>query len=314
MSLAGRVSATLLVVLLSACAASHHIARGNMADVARKLTCGVAYHFPGLSWRDGSGQFHGFDVDLCRAIATVYYGSPQRIRYVKIDTLQQFLSRPDVNIVFHALTPLPSRIADRRIRFGPVIFQDGQVVATRRHAAPPLTICVAAGPPADVLVNQFAHSKRHIRILVRNSPKSAASAFKHGECNSYSADATFVVASMANSRRDITILPGRLTREPLAPIAHADNVKALRTLSTIVSLLLFAEQSGITSEDALLPDVCKRLTDFAKNGAWPGPVARRPCKVIAICGNYSELFSRYFGKQSGWLLDRRTYGIAPLRS
>ena len=51
------------------------------------LKCGVSTGLPGFSYIDGDGNWQGFDVDFCRAIAASILGDGK-----KVDSLLQELS------------------------------------------------------------------------------------------------------------------------------------------------------------------------------------------------------------------------------
>ena len=47
-----------------------------------KLVCGVSQGIAGFSIKDDKGEWTGFDVDFCRALATVIFNDPSKVEFV----------------------------------------------------------------------------------------------------------------------------------------------------------------------------------------------------------------------------------------
>ena len=65
------------------------------------LTCGIVADRPGFAWRDKDYQWSGFDVDICRAIATAVIGDPGMVNFVglKDDELVVALQSGEVDVL-----------------------------------------------------------------------------------------------------------------------------------------------------------------------------------------------------------------------
>ena len=50
------------------------------------LNCGVSEGLYGFSARDNDGNWNGFDVDLCRAIAAAIFNDASKVNYVPLDS------------------------------------------------------------------------------------------------------------------------------------------------------------------------------------------------------------------------------------
>src|SRR5882724_9366902 len=73
--------------LLFASGASHAGERLDAIKLKGFVTCGIGANVPGFSQRDAQGAWHGFDVDMCKAIAAAIFGDAGKIRFKPIDTL-----------------------------------------------------------------------------------------------------------------------------------------------------------------------------------------------------------------------------------
>ena len=54
------------------------------------LNCGVSEGLNGFSARDGNGNWSGFDVDTCRAIAAAIFNDAGKVKYVPLDANRRF--------------------------------------------------------------------------------------------------------------------------------------------------------------------------------------------------------------------------------
>lgn len=120
---------------LAACAAT----AGPRLDAVRargELVCGVARDDPGFSVQTADGRFEGLEPDLCRAIAASLIGAPQRVRWVPLETVHQFLADPRIDLVFHRLSWTLTREAPGQLEFGPVVFYEATASGTLEPLAP----------------------------------------------------------------------------------------------------------------------------------------------------------------------------------
>ena len=73
------VTTSLVVLLVAACLATAANAQVLKAVKDRgALNCGVSEGLYGFSARDNNGNWSGFDVDLCRAIAAAIFNDAAR--------------------------------------------------------------------------------------------------------------------------------------------------------------------------------------------------------------------------------------------
>jgi len=84
------VSSRILTFALSAAALSVGATQtfsGATFDAVKsrgELVCGVNTSVYGFSAPDEKGQWHGLDVDMCRAVAAAVLGDASRVRYVPL--------------------------------------------------------------------------------------------------------------------------------------------------------------------------------------------------------------------------------------
>src|SRR3954453_19444782 len=55
-----------------------------------ELLCGVSTGLPGFSMPDDKGNWSGFDVDVCRAVAAAIFNDPAKVKFVPLDASERF--------------------------------------------------------------------------------------------------------------------------------------------------------------------------------------------------------------------------------
>src|SRR5947209_7409659 len=54
------------------------------------LMCGVSQGLPGFSNPDDKGNWTGFDVDVCRAIAAAVFNDPAKVKFLPLSAKDRF--------------------------------------------------------------------------------------------------------------------------------------------------------------------------------------------------------------------------------
>ena len=62
------------------------------------LICGVSQGLSGFSIKDDSGQWSGFDVDFCRALAAAIFNDPSKVQFVPLTASERFDALKDKKI------------------------------------------------------------------------------------------------------------------------------------------------------------------------------------------------------------------------
>ena len=78
------------------------------------LNCGVSEGLSGFSARDSNGNWGGFDVDMCRAIAAAVFNDASKVKYVPLDANRRFeaLQSGDIDVLSRNTTWTISREVD----------------------------------------------------------------------------------------------------------------------------------------------------------------------------------------------------------
>ena len=63
-----------------------------------RLVCGVSQGIAGFSIKDDKGEWTGFDVDFCRALAAAIFNDPSKVEYVPLTASERFDALKDNKI------------------------------------------------------------------------------------------------------------------------------------------------------------------------------------------------------------------------
>lgn len=92
------------------------------------VQCGISDGLPGFSYADAKGDFHGFDVDVCRAVAAAVFGDAKKVKYTQLTAKERFtaLQSGEVDMLSRSTTWTSSRDGAMGIQFTSVAYYDGQ--------------------------------------------------------------------------------------------------------------------------------------------------------------------------------------------
>src|SRR6187431_1495568 len=103
-----------------------------------ELLCGVNKGLPGFSIPDDKGDWTGFDVDFCRAVAAAIFDDPKKAKFVPLDASERFteLQKRKVDVLSRNSTWNMAREANYGLHFAAVSYYDGQgfMIARSRNA------------------------------------------------------------------------------------------------------------------------------------------------------------------------------------
>ena len=93
-----------------------------------EVLCGVNKGLPGFSIPDDKGDWTGFDVDFCRAVAAAIFDDPKKAKFIPLDASERFkeLQSRKVDILSRNSTWSMSRETNYDLYFPAVAYYDGQ--------------------------------------------------------------------------------------------------------------------------------------------------------------------------------------------
>ena len=277
------------------------------------LNCGVSEGLYGFSARDSSGNWNGFDVDLCRAIAAAIFNDAGKVNYVPLDAGHRFeaLQSGSIDVLSRNTTWTMSREVELGLSFAATNYYDGQGFLVRRamnkETALDLDgakVCVQTGTTTELnLADFFGANKMKYEVMASATLENAIKSYDSGQCNALTADvsALFGIRLLLSKPDEHVILPDVVSKEPLGPVVRQDDMRWFSIVKWVYFAMVNAEELGVTSKniDETLksekPDV-KRLVGTEGNyGERLGLTKDWAVRVVRLVGNYGEVYERTVG-------------------
>jgi general L-amino acid transport system substrate-binding protein len=310
-------------VFLGTVAAATLMAGAGMADTladvkARgELNCGVNTGLVGFAAPDANGNWTGFDVDICKAVAAAVLGDPAKVKYVPTTGQTRFtaLSSGEVDLLARNSTWTFSRDTDLKLDFIGVNYYDGQGFMVRKDlgvtSAKELdgaTVCIQTGTTTELnLADYFKANNMSYQPVNIDSNAEGEQQYMAGACDAYTTDASGLAATRAAfaDPENHIILPEIISKEPLGPaVRHGDNNWGDIVRWTLYALVA-AEEYGITSKNieeltksSQNPEVQRLLGVTDDLGAMIGLDKDWAKRAISASGNYGEIFAANIGEQT----------------
>lgn len=291
-------------------------AAGSTLEAIRKrgnVACAIHPGQTGMSFLTDRGEWSGFFVDYCRALAAAVLGDPKRVRFLPTSSNKRFtvLQTGEVDVLSRTTTLTYTRDTGLGLNFTGVLYYDGQSFLVRKQrkvrdarALAGATICITKGTTGELnTADYFARNGLPFRPLVFENPEEARVAFFARRCDALTTDAlTLTVIRLTDAPRpdDFEVLGNFVSKEPLGPAVRSDDDQWFDLNKWLLNALIAAEEFGITAQNA------RDLRDRSPNpeirrllGGQPGigePLGLDDgwaLRAIVAVGNYGELFERY---------------------
>ncbi len=292
---------------------------GTMADVQAKgfLQCGVSTGLVGFAAPDANGNWDGFDVSVCRAVAAAVLGDPQAVKFTPTTGKTRFtaLASGEVDMLARNTTWTFSRDVDLKFEFVGVNYYDGQGFMVPKElgvaSAKDLdgaTVCIQTGTTTELNLADFFRSNNiSYEPVPIETNAEAQQQYLAGACDVYTTDASGLAATRATFENPDahTLLPEIISKEPLGPLVrHGDNQWG-DVVRWTLNALISAEELGVTSAniDELSkgtnnPEVNRMLGTEGDLGGMLGLDKEWARRAISAGGNYAEIFERNIGSST----------------
>ena len=301
-------------------------AKSATLEAVRKrgyVTCGVHPSLPGFAFPDVRGQWRGFDVDICRAVAAATLGDATKVRFTTIGGPDRFgaLQRGEIDILSRNTSRTFARDAGLGVSFPVTTYYDGQGFLVRRAlglaSAEELQgarICVQSGTASEGnLADWFRVRGLTYKPVVVPTEAEARRRYEAEECDVFSADISALAASRSvlGSPTAHVILPDVISKEPLGPVVRDADPAWADIVRWAVYATILGEELGLSSrtveqarETATDPETRRLLGVEGEMGALLGLRPDWAFQVIRQVGAYHEIFRRDLGADSPLRLDR----------
>ncbi len=295
------------------------VAAGTLDDVkARgKLNCGVSTGLVGFAAPDANGNWDGFDVGVCRAVAAAVLGDPTAVEFVPTTGKTRFtaLASGEVDMLARNTTWTFSRDVDLKFEFVGINYYDGQgfmvpksLGVTSAKDLDGATICIQTGTTTELNLADFfrANNMSYEPVPIETNAEGQQQ-YLAGACDAYTTDASGLAATRASfeNPKDHIILPEIISKEPLGPLVRHGDQQWGDIVRWTLNALISAEELGITSAniDELAkgtqnPEINRILGTEGDLGAMFGLDKQWAYRAIKAGGNYGELFEKNIGENT----------------
>jgi general L-amino acid transport system substrate-binding protein len=281
------------------------------------LLCGSNTGLVGFGAPDADGEWQGFDIDVCRAIAAAVLGDADAVDYVPLTTTTRFtaLASGEIDVLVRNTTWTFSRDVDLAFEFAGINYYDGQGFLVPRElgvsSAMDLdgaTVCIQTGTTTELnLADFFSSNGMSYEPVPIETNAEAQQQYLAGACDVYTTDTSGLAATRASFEApgDHVILPEVVSKEPLGPVVrHGDNewgdivrwtLNALVAAEELGVTMANAEEMASTTEN---PEIERLLGTSGEFGAQLGLSPTWAKDAIMAVGNYGEIFARHIGEDT----------------
>jgi general L-amino acid transport system substrate-binding protein len=286
------------------------------------VLCGVNTGLPGFSIPDDKGNWTGFDVDFCRAIAAAIFNDPKKVTFVALDANERFkeLQNRKVDVLARNSTWSMSRETNYDLYFPAVAYYDGEgfMVPQSRNKDSALDldgskVCVQDGTTTRLnLADYFRANNMKYQEVKFPKLDDVIKAYNGGQCDTLTADISQLYALRLNMPKpgDQVILPDVISKEPLAPVVRQRDDDWMMIVKWTLYAMINAEELGVTSkniDEALKskkPDVMRLVGTEGAYGEDLGLTKDWAARIIRHVGNYGEVYERNVGTGSKLAIPR----------
>ncbi|HEX8166871.1 MAG TPA: amino acid ABC transporter substrate-binding protein [Beijerinckiaceae bacterium] len=319
-----RAITTIAIGLAASLMASAASAQATLNNVKQKgfLSCGSNPGLAGFGVPDAQGNWTGFDVDYCRAIAAAIFNDPTKVRFIPLSAKDRFtaLQSGEVDVLARNSTWTMSRDTQLGLDFPAVNYFDGQGFMVRKKlgvaSAKELSgasVCTQQGTTTELnLADFFRANNLKYEVVAFATADETFKAYDSGRCDAFTTDASGLYAERlkAAAPDDHIVLPEIISKEPLGPaVRHGDNQWG-DIVRWVHFALVNAEELGVTkanldqSMKSDNPEIKRLLGTEGKFGEAIGLTNDWAARIVKHVGNYGEVFDRNVGAGSPLKIQR----------
>ena len=313
-SLAILAGLAVALVVLAACGGGEEETTSRLDTVQErgKLICASRNDVPGYGSLDAAGNNVGFDIDLCRAVATAVLGDPKAIEIRLITAAERgpTIQSGEVDLLVRTVTWTTSRDAQWG-NYVQTMFYDGQGFMVRKdrgvESALDLkgaSVCVTLGTTTELNMQDFSNQNDlGITALTFEDTDAVVAAYEGGQCDAFTNDRS-QLAAIGSAFQDPSahvILPETISEEPLGPVVPHGDEQWFDIVKTVMSILIYSEAYGVSSGN--IPSAKTGATKVDRLFGTEGSFGQETLglkqtvaqDVIRLVGNYGEIYERNLG-------------------
>jgi general L-amino acid transport system substrate-binding protein len=309
---------------------------GLLAEVQDRgtLNCGVNETVPGFGLIDAEGNYAGFDIEFCKAVAAAVLGDAEAVEYTSLDADARFpaLQSGEIDVLIRNTTYTASRDGGEGARFLATTFFDGQGMMVRADSGfasvddmNGTTICVLQGTTTELnLAARFDSAGLTYTPLTFSDAEQIGEAFGAGQCDGWTSDLSQLAgvrSAFPEGPQALLIFDDAFSKEPLGPAVRDGDDEWADAVNWAVIATIQAEEFGITTDNVEQmtssdnPDILRFLGQpipppddpEAEPAPFDPGLGLDPdfaVDVISQVGNYGEIYDRTVGPATALGLER----------
>jgi len=286
--------------------------------------------FLGMAEVDDQSNWKGFDITLCKALATAIFGSDEgHLNILPTSWAQRWpsIQSGELDIIIKASGWTMGRDTDVKMQFSrPYMLAPIHYITRKDTGAKNAngldggTLCVQTGTTLERNAVEHAAAKGYnLKVVPFEKTEEAKASYLSGRCDAYidwDLQLAVLRATETKAPDNHIILPDVLSSEPIGLVMRQGDDNWIDIANWLLSALWMAEENGVTSanvdamkSDPPSPGIGKLL------GATPG-VGKRlglsddwAYNVIKRYGNYNEIWEANLGQGSPYKLERGVNGL-----
>ncbi len=280
------------------------------------LSCGVSQGLPGFSAPDDKGNWTGFDVDLCRAIAAAVFDDPSKVKFVPLSAKDRFtaLQSGEIDVLSRNSTWTLQRDTSLGLNYAGVNYYDGQGFMVRRalkiDSALELSgasICVQTGTTNEQNVaDYFKSNNMTYEVIAFGTADEALKSYESKRCDVFTSDVSQLYAERLKlvAPAEHIVLPEVISKEPLGPVVRHGDDQWFDIVKWTLFAMLNAEELGVTQKNvaamsaSAIPELRRLLGMDGNFGEQLGLTKDWVVRIVKHVGNYGESFERNVGAGS----------------
>ncbi|MDI6026363.1 amino acid ABC transporter substrate-binding protein [Corticibacterium sp. UT-5YL-CI-8] len=312
----GIISAAILSIAATAASAA------TLDDVKARgtLKCGVNTGLAGFAAPNDKGEYSGFDVDYCRAVAAAIFNDPNKVEYTPTSAKDRFelLANGSIDLLARNSTWTLSRDSSLKFNFTGINYYDGQGFMINAKKIPGVNsalqlsgaaVCVQTGTTTELnLADYFKANNLQYNPVVFEKLEEVNAAYDSGRCDVYTTDQSglYAIRLSLTAPDDHVVLPEIISKEPLGPLVRQGDDQWFDIVKWVGFALVDAEELGITQANveemkgSANPEIKRMLGGEAnsKFGTDLGLTEDWVVNIVKGVGNYGEVFERNIGAGS----------------
>jgi len=286
---------------------------GILAAVQDRGTvrCGVNDVLPGFGIVDEAGEYSGFDIDFCRAIAAGVLGDSEATEFVPLTADARFtaLQGGEIDVLVRNTTWTSTRDGQEGATFLFTTYYDGQGMMvpastgfTELEDLADASICVLSGTTTELNLTAVFNSRGiPFNPVVFSDNEQLQPAYEEEQCEAWTSDSSQLAAFKATIEEaggeEQLIMEEIFSKEPLGPAVPDGDSAWAQAVEWSIMAPVAAWEFGLTADNIAAYDgEDPNILNFIGQDDFDpglGLATDMNVTIVEAVGNYEEMFEEH---------------------